>query len=112
MDNKEFMLIELLSKKIEKNNYAQSQKYESAAYCRDQEKGMESVFYNLVRDDKGYSEFKCVDYGSGNFQRLLEIYLKKNYNFSIDNNFKNYDILLKRLQLRIDRNKKLNDLGI
>lgn len=38
MDNTEFILIELLNKKVEKNGFAKIQKYESAAYCRDQEK--------------------------------------------------------------------------
>jgi hypothetical protein len=112
MDNTEFILIELLNKKVEKNGFAKIQKYESAAYCRDQEKKIELVFYNLVREHKDYSEFKCIDYGFDSFQRLLEKYLDKDYNFYIDNTFESYNLLLKRIQLRIDRDKKLNELGI
>lgn len=111
MDDIEQILIKYLQKRIEKNNFSRTQNFEAAAYCRESEKELESNFFYLVRDnDEEYTEFEYNEYGIVSFRELLTKYLKDNYNI---NNIHNYEVdLLIIIFKKIDRDKKLNELGI
>lgn len=110
MDEQELLIL-LLKKTVEKNNHIVNMSYELAAQSRDDEKKIECDFYYRIRDNNvNYSEFDYIEYRGISFEDLFTKYLKENYDIEWTSKYDKQIVPL--LLKQIERDRKLNQLGI
>jgi hypothetical protein len=115
MSSEEFNLIkEIFRLKIEKSNYIAIQNYEYAAHSRDLERERERELISLCEKDKSDLTHDDPRYNQIILRQKISEYFENNFNISYPNNLVTkqeqnyYNAFIKRL----DRQKKLNELGI
>lgn len=100
MSKLEKKLIECLTLKSIKDDFAKSQRWEEAAETREKERRCSLEFYNL------FNETSIDDFDWMTYDLCVKDYCKSKYGTS------DAKSILKILKTRIDREEKLKQLGI